>query len=882
MSKLELVTGRHFPLFRRVHTNPLIARNYDDGSLQRHSRALRFLAMAVIAITPFAVVSCGGGSQPAPQGTPPSNLAYTQNAINATVGTAIAAETPIVTGTVSSYSCSPTLPAGLVLDSSGGTISGTPTAASATSTYKIRASNSFGSTTTSIQITVSPAPPPPSQLSYPQTSMVLEVGQPFAANIPSHSGSVESFSISPSLPAGLTLDAQTGAIHGISSASSTSNVYTVTASNQGGRTTAGLKLAVSPGVATLLDLGAVNQIVKILSSNGNVIVQDLFGHWVLIDYVSGTKIASGEQGLNATPPGQTTGPWPLEVAGSTLAVGVANGLEVRSAIDGHLLGTIASPMIDPFGLNAPASWWRLASDGSYICAGSSAGLIAWSTTGNVLLTRTGNYSNANVFAGPGRIQIALGAAGANVVETVLLSDGSSSLGPVFSGSFNTWFLDGSRFLTNLSNGVWTYDSNSAQQSFVTLATFDELGGEGNWIWTIVHSSGAVTVYPVGSSNAAGSYSAGVDGRAIASGNTIGLLPYGTPSVKVIDLSGHSPAQNTYTVPTAYNSAYAATSGSVWLVGNWHGTVVDGASVSTTPRFLTQGTALNIAGSTSEVAVAVANGTIYSFNPSITTPQQSISFSSSHVELSADATVLAAAANTTDSQYQPDRTLNVYALPAATLTHSWPYELLGQPGETDLFGFSLAAEGTKIGQVSGTWDGIAWHFLRQVTAVTGGPANWSDIPSSPTPPGFFPSPPELSPNGNLIAAASDVRTPTTATTIYNNGTPVTSVPGFAVAWIDDTELLVDSYVADVFGQIHYSGCTIYSPTGAVLSSPPLPEIQSFQSVSPGLIYTPDSNTIYSTSSGKPTWTSTYRYGGVGATASGYVVFLSGARVVAENQ
>src|SRR5262249_37793607 len=152
---------------------------------------------------------------------------------------------------------------------------------------------------------------------------------------------------------------------------------------------------------------------------------------------------------------------------------------------------------------------------------------------------------------------------------------------------------------------------------------------------------------------------------------------------------------------------------------------DGASLSTTPRFLTQGMVFDMAGSTTDVVVAVANGIIYSFDPSITTPQQSISFSSSQVELSADATVLGAAANANDAQYHPDRTLNVYALPAATLTNSWPYWPF-QSGGTNLFGFSLAAGGTNIGQVSGPLNG---SLLRQVTAITGGPVIWSDTPSN---------------------------------------------------------------------------------------------------------------------------------------------------------
>jgi hypothetical protein len=734
----------------------------------------------------------------------------------------------------------------------------------------MQASNSSGSTSTSIQITVNAAVPPPAQLVYPQTSLVLEVGQPFASDIPSYSGTVGSFSVSPSLPAGLTLDSNTGALYGVPSAASASNVYVVTASNQGGSTTTSFTLMVNPALTTLLDLGSATTTVKILSVNGKVVVQDGSGHWDLVDYASGTKIASGEQGVNVAPFG---GPWPLDMASSTLAVGVANGLEVRSAADGHLLAIISSPMID----GSTASWWRLASDGSYVCAGSSVGLSAWSTSGGVLVTRAGDYSKASVFPAPGNIQVALGAAGSNVIETISVADGSSFVGPAFSGSFNVWFLDGGHFLTSLANSVWTYDSSSVQQSFVALPPFDVLGGEGNWMWTIVSSSMTLTVYPVGSSTADASYTAGTDGVIVPSGETIGLLSYGTPSVEVVDLSGASSKQNTYAVATAYNGAYAATSASVWLSGNAHGTVLDGASISSTPRFLTQGEAFDIAGSTSDVAIAVANGTIYSFDPSITTPQQTISFSSSQVELSADGTVLAAAANTTDAQYHPDRTLNVYALPSGTLTFSWPYQY---PGGADLFGFSLATGGSNIGQVTGTWDGSNWHYLREVTPVTGGSVLWSDTPSNPTITAF-PPPPMVSPDGNLIAAASDARTPLAVTSIYNNGILVTAVPGFAVGWIDDTQLLVDSYVIDN-DLVQYNGCSIYSPTGTVLSTPPLPEIQSFQTVSPGLIYTPDSNTLYSTTTGAATWTSPYPYGRVGATAGGYVVFLSGARVVVQSQ
>jgi hypothetical protein len=325
-------------------------------------------------------------------------------------------------------------------------------------------------------------------------------------------------------------------------------------------------------------------------------------------------------------------------------------------------------------------------------------------------------------------------------------------------------------------------------------------------------------------------------------------------------------------------AYAAFSPSQWITGNVHGAVFDGASLASTPRFLTQGTAFDIAGSNSVVAVAVADGTIYTFDPANTTPQQTIAFSSSGMLLSSDGTVLAAAANSQDFQYEPIETLKIYALPAGTLTKSWPYEY---PGGTALLGFSLAAGGSNIGQATGTFNSLGWQYARQVTAITGGPVIWSDTPSSSIDPMDLP-PPLLSPDGTLIAAANDARTSSAVTTIYRNGAAVTAVLGFAVGWIDDGDLLVDTYIRQLGGLFTYNGCNIYSPTGTLISSPPLPEIMNFQTVGSGLIYAPDSNTIYSTSTGSATWTSMYPYGGVGAAADGDVAFLSGARVVVQSQ
>jgi autotransporter-associated beta strand protein len=85
----------------------------------------------------------------------PSALSYAS--ISATVGSAITSVTPVVTGTVDSYSISPALPAGLSLNTTTGMISGTPTVAAASATYNVMATNAGGNTIGTVTVVVVPA-----------------------------------------------------------------------------------------------------------------------------------------------------------------------------------------------------------------------------------------------------------------------------------------------------------------------------------------------------------------------------------------------------------------------------------------------------------------------------------------------------------------------------------------------------------------------------------------------------------------------------------------------------------------------------------------------------------------------------------------------------
>jgi hypothetical protein len=180
---------------------------------------------------------------PSPVVQPPSALSYTTGTGVYTKGDGdYTANSPTSTGgAVASYSVSPALPAGLSLSTSTGVITGTPTAVTATASYTVTASNSAGSTTASLSITVNDQAP--SGLSYTNGTAVYAIRVPITPNSPtSTGGAVTSYSVSPALPAGLSLSTSTGIISGTPATATATASYTVTASNTGGSTTATLTI----------------------------------------------------------------------------------------------------------------------------------------------------------------------------------------------------------------------------------------------------------------------------------------------------------------------------------------------------------------------------------------------------------------------------------------------------------------------------------------------------------------------------------------------------------------------------------------------------------------------------------------------------------------
>ena len=152
-------------------------------------------------------------------------------------------------GAVVSYSVSPSLPAGLSLDTSTGAISGTPTAVTSSANYTITATNTGGTDTATMTIVVNDIAP---SISYGSTSITLTKGTAMTTEtVTSTGGAVVSYSVSPSLPAGLSLDTSTGAISGTPTAVTSSASYTITATNTGGTDTATMTIVVNDVAPTI-------------------------------------------------------------------------------------------------------------------------------------------------------------------------------------------------------------------------------------------------------------------------------------------------------------------------------------------------------------------------------------------------------------------------------------------------------------------------------------------------------------------------------------------------------------------------------------------------------------------------------------------------------
>jgi hypothetical protein len=108
---------------------------------------------------------------------------------------------------------------------------------------------------------------PPSALTYTTAAEVYTTGTPITADSPTNGGgAVSAYSVSPALPAGLSLNTSTGVISGTPTTATAMATYTVTASNSMGSTAEALSIAVN---AAPLSAANVNLIFVVSEDSAN-------------------------------------------------------------------------------------------------------------------------------------------------------------------------------------------------------------------------------------------------------------------------------------------------------------------------------------------------------------------------------------------------------------------------------------------------------------------------------------------------------------------------------------------------------------------------------------------------------------------------------------
>lgn len=187
-------------------------------------------------------------------------LSPSSQSVTGRAGTAITATSTLTTSNFAgsvSYTVSPSLPAGLSINSTTGVISGTPTSSQSLTTYTITGSDSVDTATATVDITLGAAP----SISPSTQSVSGRVGTAITASSTltgsNFTGTV-TYAISPSLPGGLSLNSSTGVISGTPTAQQSATTYTVTGSGSvSGAATASVSItigaapAISPATQTL-------------------------------------------------------------------------------------------------------------------------------------------------------------------------------------------------------------------------------------------------------------------------------------------------------------------------------------------------------------------------------------------------------------------------------------------------------------------------------------------------------------------------------------------------------------------------------------------------------------------------------------------------------
>ena len=178
----------------------------------------------------------------------PTSLSYGTAPVNKSLikGIATSITATISGGTpITSCSASPYLPGGLNIDSTTCNITGTPFGIQANTMYTITAANSAGNVTATLFIEVNYSTTAPTSLLFMNPVYGLTISTSANLSPTIDGGTPTTCSITPTLPAGLSINPNTCVVSGTPTALSSNATYTITGANEAGTTITRFDLSVN-------------------------------------------------------------------------------------------------------------------------------------------------------------------------------------------------------------------------------------------------------------------------------------------------------------------------------------------------------------------------------------------------------------------------------------------------------------------------------------------------------------------------------------------------------------------------------------------------------------------------------------------------------------
>jgi hypothetical protein len=362
---------------------------YTDESGATITGAALTQLLADISSGAAVVVSCAPIVQ-----TPPT-IEYTDTTLTFTEGVAVNICPATLTGSPTIVvTVSPSLPPNLVLNPSTGCITGIPSGTSSPTNYTFTATNSAGTDTDNFTIEISaPVIPVPPTIEYTDTTLTFTQGT--AVNICPATLTGDPtivVTVSPSLPAGLSLDPATGCITGTPTGSSVATNYTFTATNSVGTDTDSINVTVDavtpPATLWIVETTTTTKDLKALYPTATAFEFKIVGaggsgrggaaRHINTQSNTNSGTASGGGYTNITIPASSfTAPATLEVGmGSAGSAGAINGASSVTAGPGITGGTSAvkigaTTLADAKGGNGATGNWAVGGVGLTLNGGQA-------------------------------------------------------------------------------------------------------------------------------------------------------------------------------------------------------------------------------------------------------------------------------------------------------------------------------------------------------------------------------------------------------------------------------------------------------------------------------------------------------------------------------